>query len=94
MRIVALPTEGADVDAAVAVAATCAGASAAVAFRAQRAAVDPLQIARAVAEYFKDTPHADVAAERARKAFEATHEAVLAGGKRIALNGVRMNRAR
>lgn len=78
VRVVPLPTEGADVDPSMAIAATCAGASAAVAFRAQRAAVDALQVARVVAEHFRGMPHADVAGERARRAFEVTHEAVLA----------------
>jgi pyruvate-ferredoxin/flavodoxin oxidoreductase len=78
VRALALAYGGAAEDATIAVAATCAGAALAVGSRAQRALVDGVLVARTVAEHLTTRGVADPgpAAERARRAFEATVEAL------------------
>ncbi|MDB4935688.1 MAG: hypothetical protein JWP87_2660 [Labilithrix sp.] len=78
VRALALAYGGASEDTSMAIAATCAGAALAVGARAQRTIVDPVHVARAVAEHFTSRGVADAgpAAERARRSFEATLEAL------------------
>jgi pyruvate-ferredoxin/flavodoxin oxidoreductase len=78
VRALALAYGGAAEDANIAIAATCAGAALAVGARAQRTMVDPVHVARAVAEHLATHGVVDAgpAAERARRAFEATIEAL------------------
>lgn len=80
VRALALAYGGAAEDVSVAVAATCAGAALAVGARAQRTLVDSVHVARAVAEHLASRGVADPgpAAERAKRAFEATLEALSA----------------
>jgi hypothetical protein len=77
VRILPIPTGSAGLDAGVALAAACAGASLAAAQRAQKTTVDPVHVARAVSAYFhaRNVEGADHAGERARRAFEAALEA-------------------
>jgi hypothetical protein len=79
VRALALAYGGAAEPAAVAVAATCAGAALAVGARAQKTMLDGVQVARAVAEHYAHHGWNDAgpAAERARRAFEATLEALV-----------------
>jgi uncharacterized membrane protein len=80
-RIVPLAASTVGLDAVIATAATCAGATIAAASRAQRVTVSPLAVAHAVGAHFgrAHAAHADLAADRARRAFESTLEAVVAG---------------
>ncbi len=79
-RVRALPLgyDGAAPGASAAVAATCAGAALAVGARAQRSALDGAEVVRLVTEHLNARGVADAGpgAERARRAFEATHEAL------------------
>lgn len=77
VRALALACGGA-ADDATAIAATCAGAALAVGSRAQKALLDPTHVARAVAEHLTARGAVDPgpAAERARRAFESTLEAL------------------
>lgn len=79
-RVRALPFayDGAAPGAAAAVAATCAGASLAVGARAQRARLDGAEISRIVTEVLTSREVRDPGplAERARRAFEVTLEAL------------------
>jgi pyruvate-ferredoxin/flavodoxin oxidoreductase len=79
-RVRALPLgyDGAAPGAAAAIAATCAGAALALGARAQRAALDGAEVARIVAEQLTKVGVADAGpgAERARRAFDATFEAL------------------
>jgi pyruvate ferredoxin oxidoreductase alpha subunit len=70
---------GSPEDVNVAIAATCAGAALAVGSRAQKVIIDPVHVARAVAEHLatRGITDAGPAAERARRAFEATLEALV-----------------
>lgn len=72
VRVIPLVTGGSTLDARLATAVVCVGAAAAVASRAQRTALDGVDLARTVATHLAGTAHADVAAERAKRAFEAT----------------------
>lgn len=76
-RVVALPAGGPGPSAA---AAACAGAALAIASRAQRSPLEPTEVARLVGEHLvaRGLPHADVASEKARRAFEATIEVAAA----------------
>ncbi|HEY8078219.1 MAG TPA: hypothetical protein VIF62_29025, partial [Labilithrix sp.] len=80
-RIVPLAPTAAGLDAVDAVSAACVGAAVAVAARGHKIAVDPTHLARAVSEHFatRGLLHPDLAADRARQAFDATNEALLAG---------------
>ncbi len=79
-RVRALPLAwgGAAEDATFAIAATCAGASLALGARVQRTMLDPIVVARLVAEDLTTRGVTDPGpmAERARRAFEATLEAL------------------
>jgi hypothetical protein len=81
VRIVPVPAAASGIDAALALGAGCAGASAAAAARAQKTTLDPAEVARAAAAHYRErgVPHADVAGERARAAYEAAWEALAAG---------------
>ncbi|MDB5219647.1 MAG: hypothetical protein JWO86_7574, partial [Myxococcaceae bacterium] len=78
VRALALAYGGAAEDANLAIAATCAGAALAVGSRAQKILLDGVQVARAVAEHLaaRGITDAGPAAERARRAFEATLESL------------------
>jgi pyruvate ferredoxin oxidoreductase alpha subunit len=78
VRALALAYGGAAEDTMIAIAATCAGAALAAGARAQRTLVDPIVVARVVAEQLatRGVTDAGPAAERARRAFEATLEAL------------------
>ena len=78
VRALALAYGGAAEDATLALAATCAGAALAAGARAQRAVLDGVVVARTVAEHLTTRGVTDPgpAAERARRAFEATLEAL------------------
>lgn len=78
VRALALAYGGASEDATIAIAATCAGAALAVGSRAQRAMIDGVLVARVVAEHLLARGVVDPgpAAERARRAFDATLEAL------------------
>lgn len=78
VRALALACGGSAEDATLAVAATCAGAALAVGSRAQKIPLDPIHVARAVAEHFtaRGVDDAGPAAEHARRAFEMTLEAL------------------
>jgi pyruvate-ferredoxin/flavodoxin oxidoreductase len=78
VRALALAYGGAAEDVNVAIAATCAGAALAVGARAQRTMLDAVHVARSVAEHLTSRGFGDAgpAAERARRAFEATIEAL------------------
>lgn len=78
VRALALAYGGAAEDVTTAIAATCAGAALAVGARAQKTMLEPLHVARAVAEHLTGRGVADPgpAAERARRAYEATLEAL------------------
>ena len=78
VRALALAYGGAAEDVNLAIAATCAGAALAVGSRAQKTMLDGVQVARAVAEHLASRGITDggPAAERARRAFEATLEAL------------------
>ena len=78
VRALALAYGGAAEPTSMAVAATCAGAALAVGARAQKTMLDGVQVARAVADHYAHHGWTDAgpAAERARRAFEATLEAL------------------
>ena len=78
VRALPLAYGGAIEDASMAIAATCAGAALAVGSRNQRTMIDGVLVARVVAEHLTARGVKDVApaAERARRAFEATLEAL------------------
>lgn len=78
VRALALAYGGAAEDTNMAIAATCAGAALAVGSRANRTMLDAVHVARVVGEYFVARGVADPgpAAERARRSFEATLEAL------------------
>jgi pyruvate ferredoxin oxidoreductase alpha subunit len=78
VRALALAYGGAAEDVHLAIAATCAGAALAVGSRAQKILLDGVQVARAVAEHLgtRGITDAGPAAERARRAFEATLESL------------------
>ena len=78
VRALALAYGGAAEDATIAIAATCAGAALAAGSRAQRTMIDAIFVARVVAEHLTSRGVTDPgpAAERARRAFEATLEAL------------------
>ena len=84
-RVRALPLgyDGAAPGASAAIAATCAGAALAVGARAQRAALDGAEVSRIVAEQLSTAGVADPGpgAERARRAFEATFEALVSADR-------------
>jgi hypothetical protein len=86
-RVRALPLgyDGAAPGAALAIAATCAGAALAVGARAQRAALEGAEVAQAVLEHLTSRNVADPGpvAERARRAFEATFEALAAAERDV-----------
>jgi len=88
-RVRALPLayDGAAPGAAAAIAATCAGASLAVGARAQRSPLDGAQVATAVAEHLTALGVTDPGpvAERARRAFEATLEALASADRDVEL---------
>lgn len=78
-RVRALPLgyDAAGPDAAGSIAATCAGAALAVGARAQRSTLDGAEVARVVAEHLTTRGvAAGPTADRARRAFEATQEAL------------------
>ena len=79
-RVRALPLgyDAAAPGAAVAIAAICAGAALAVGARAQRAALEGAEVVNAVVEHLTSRGVADAGpvAERARRAFEVTLEAL------------------
>ncbi len=79
VRALSLAYGGAAEDAAIAIAAICAGAALAAGSRAQRTMVDAILVARVVAEHLTSRGVTDPgpAAERARRAFEATLEALV-----------------
>ena len=79
VRALALAYGGAAEPASIAIAATCAGAALAVGARAQKTMLDGVQVARAVADHYANHGWTDAgpAAERARRAFEATLEALV-----------------
>ncbi|HSO37704.1 MAG TPA: hypothetical protein VLT33_34495, partial [Labilithrix sp.] len=79
VRAVALAWGGAAEDATFAIAATCAGAALAAGARAQRTMLDPVVVARVVAEDLTARGVADPGpmADRARRAFEATLEVLM-----------------
>jgi hypothetical protein len=85
VRALSLAYGGASEDSTVAIAATCAGAALAAGSRAQRVMVDDVLVARVVAEHFKAAGLADPgpAAERARRAFVATLEALTAAERDV-----------
>jgi pyruvate ferredoxin oxidoreductase alpha subunit len=85
VRALALAYGGAAEDATVALAATCAGAALAVGARAQRSMIDAVHVARAVAEHLATRGVVDPgpAAERARRSFEATIEALTAAERDV-----------
>jgi pyruvate-ferredoxin/flavodoxin oxidoreductase len=85
VRALSLAYGGASEDTTVAIAATCAGAALAAGSRAQRVLVDEVLVARVVAEHFKAAGLADPgpAAERARRAFVATLEALIAAERDV-----------
>jgi pyruvate ferredoxin oxidoreductase alpha subunit len=78
VRALSLPYGGNAETAMMVIAATCAGAALAVGARANKALVDGVLVARVVAEHLTAAGVADPgpAAERARRAFEATSEAL------------------
>jgi pyruvate ferredoxin oxidoreductase alpha subunit len=78
VRALALAYGGAAEDVNLAIAATCAGAALAVGSRAQKTLLDGIHVARVVAEHLatRGITDAGPAAERARRAFEATLEAL------------------
>jgi pyruvate-ferredoxin/flavodoxin oxidoreductase len=78
VRAFALAYGGAAEDRSIAIAASCAGAALAVGARAQKALLEPVHVARAVAEHLTARGVSDPgpAAERARRAFESTLEAL------------------
>ncbi len=81
VRALALAWGGADEEPTFAIAATCAGAALAAGSRAQRTLLDPIVVARLVAADLTTRGVTDAAqvgpmAERARRAFEATLEAL------------------
>lgn len=80
-RALALACGGSDADATLAIAATCAGAAVAAGSRAQRTIVDGVLVARVVSEHLlaRGVTEPTQAAERARRAFEATLEALVSG---------------
>ena len=88
-RVRALPLgyDAAAPGAAAAIAATCAGASLAVGARAQRSPLDGAQVAAAVAEHLTALGVIDPGpvAERARRAFEATLEALASADRDVEL---------
>jgi hypothetical protein len=86
-RVRALPLgyDGAAPGAGAAIAATCAGAALALGARAQRAALDGAEVARIVAEQLTKVGVADAGpgAERARRAFDATFEALASADRDV-----------
>ena len=86
-RVRALPLgyDGAAPGAAAAIAATCAGAALAVGARAQRSALDGAEVARIVGEQLTTVGVSDAGpcAERARRAFEATLEALTSADRDV-----------
>lgn len=80
-RALALASGGGEGDATLAIAATCAGAAIAAGSRAHRSVVDGVTVARVVAEHLlaRGVTEPTHAAERARRAFEATLEALVSG---------------
>jgi pyruvate ferredoxin oxidoreductase alpha subunit len=80
VRALALAVSGDAADPITALAATCAGAALAVGSRARGASLEPAHVARAVAEHLAARGVADpaAAADRARRAFESTLDALVA----------------
>jgi len=91
VRALSLAYGGQGGDPSLAAAATCAGAAVAVASRAQRTLVDGVLVARVVAEHLQARGLGDAspAAERARRAFEATYEALVAAERERGVDGDR-----
>lgn len=85
VRALALSYGGTTEDPTTAIAASCAGAALAVGSRAQKALLEPVHVARAVAEHLTAAGVADPgpAAERARRAFEATLEALVSAERDV-----------
>ncbi|MBS2019129.1 MAG: hypothetical protein JST00_40050 [Deltaproteobacteria bacterium] len=80
-RALALASGGGEGDHALSIAAACAGAALAAGSRAQRTILDGVLVARVVSETLlaRGVTEPTRAAERARRAFEATLEALVSG---------------
>ena len=81
VRALALAAGGTDADPVIAAAATIAGAALAASSRATRHVLDGITVARVVGEQLqaRGVPDPSPVAERARRAFEATLDALVAG---------------